>query len=233
MAQETILVTGSNRGIGLALAREFAGRGWVVIACCRRPEKARELQEAAAGADGRIRIERLDVTDPGQALDLAARLREEAIDILFNNAGVAGPGDQDFGQLDEAAWIEAFRINTVAPLRMAEAFVQQVARSGRRIIASMGSVMGSVAENTEGGYYVYRTTKAAVHMLMRNLAMDLRGREIVAVVFHPGWVKTEMGGAGAPLSPAESAAGLYRVLTGLDREDSGKFLDYRGRELPW
>jgi NAD(P)-dependent dehydrogenase (short-subunit alcohol dehydrogenase family) len=230
---ETILVTGSNRGIGLALAREFAGHGWRVIACCRRPEEAAELRQAAAEAEGRIRIERLDVAVPEQVGELAARLREEAIDILFNNAGVVGSEHQDFGQLDEAAWVEVFRVNTVAPLRMTETFVDQVARSGRRIIATMGSVMGSIGENTSGGYYIYRTTKAAVHMVMKNLALDLRGRGIISVVFHPGWVHTEMGGAAAPLSPAESAAGLYRVLTALDREDSGKFLDYRGGEHAW
>jgi NAD(P)-dependent dehydrogenase (short-subunit alcohol dehydrogenase family) len=230
---ETILVTGSNRGIGLALAREFAGHGWQVIGCCRRPEEAAELQQAAAAAAGRIRIERLDVADPEQIVALAAKLRDETIDILFNNAGVVGPEHQDFGRVAEPAWVEAFRVNTVAPLMMAEAFVAQVARSSRRIIATMGSVMGSIGENTDGGYYVYRSTKAAVHMVIKNLAVDLRNQGIIAVVFHPGWVHTEMGGAAAPLSPAESAAGLYRVLTALDRDDSGKFLDYRGRERSW
>lgn len=231
--QETILVTGSNRGIGLALAREFAGHGWQVIACCRKPEKADELQQAAAEAEGRIRLERLDVADPEQIVALAVRLRDETIDILFNNAGVTGPDRQDFGQFDESAWVEAFRVNTLAPLRMAEAFVDQVAKSRRRILATMGSIMGSIGENAEGGSYVYRTTKAAVNMVTKNLAIDLQAKGIIAVVFHPGWVHTEMGGAAAPLSPAASAAGLYRVLTTLDRDDSGKFLDYRGRERSW
>lgn len=233
MPSETVLVTGSNRGIGLALAREFAGHGWQVIACCRRPENAAELQQAAAEAADRIRIERLDVTDPEQVAGLAAKLRHETVDILFNNAGVAGPDRQDFGQLDEPAWVEAFRVNTVAPLRMAEAFVDQVAESRRRIIATMGSSMGSIGENREGGYYVYRTTKAAVNMIVKSLAVDLRDKGIIAVVFHPGWVLTEMGGRGAPLSPADCAVSLYRVLTTLEQEDSGKFLDYRGRERPW
>jgi NAD(P)-dependent dehydrogenase (short-subunit alcohol dehydrogenase family) len=119
MARETMLVTGANRGIGLALVRKFVGHGWQVIACCRRPQEADELQQAAAEAADLVRIEKLDVTDPDQVAGLTAKLRDETIDILLNNAGVAGPGRQNFGQLDEAAWVEAFRVNTVGPLRMA------------------------------------------------------------------------------------------------------------------
>jgi NAD(P)-dependent dehydrogenase (short-subunit alcohol dehydrogenase family) len=229
----TILITGASRGIGLALAKEFADRGWRVIACCRRPEAAKELREAAARETAHLRIEKLDVTDPDQVLALASRLRHDTFDILFNNAGWGGPDHQDFGQFDESAWLEAFKVNAMAPLRMAESFIEQVAGSRGRIIATMGSVMGSISDNSSGGYYIYRSTKAAVHMVMKNLAIDLKGRGIIAVVFHPGWVRTEMGGANAPLTPEESAAGLYQVLTSLNNSDNGKFLDYQGRERSW
>jgi NAD(P)-dependent dehydrogenase (short-subunit alcohol dehydrogenase family) len=231
--QQTILITGANRGIGLALTREFAGHGWRVIATCRRPEAADELRKTAEGQPASIRIERLDVTDPEQISELAGKLQEETIDILFNNAGVGGSDRQEFAEIDEQLWLETFRINTIAPLKMVETFIRQVAGSGRRIIATMGSIMGSIGDNSSGGYYIYRTSKAAVHMVVKSLAIDLRHEGIIAVVLHPGWVQTEMGGTGATLSPKRSAAGLYQVLTSLEAEDNGKFLDYLGRELPW
>jgi NAD(P)-dependent dehydrogenase (short-subunit alcohol dehydrogenase family) len=232
MAQ-TILVTGASRGIGLALTREFLGRGWRVIACCRQPETAAELRRTAAAHAELLRIERLDVTDSARIQELAGRLEHEKVDILFNNAGHGGSDRQELGQLNDELWLETFKVNAIAPLRMAEAFIEQVARSERRIVATMGSIMGSLGENSSGGYYIYRTTKAAAHMVMKNLAIDLQSRGIIAVVFHPGWVRTDMGGAKAPLSPAESAAGLYQVLDTLGPGQSGRFLDYRGRELPW
>lgn len=228
----SILVSGANRGIGLELARSFAGEGWRVFSCCRDPEGAEELQ-ALAAQQAAVTVHRLDVTDGGQIKELAADLSGQPLDILFNNAGAFGPPRQAFGETDEEGWLETFRINTVAPLKMAEAFVEHVAVSQRRVIATMGSVMGSIAENTSGNYYAYRSSKAAVHMVMKGLAVDLSDRGIIAVVFHPGWVHTRMGGAEAPLSPAESAAGLARVLLGLSPSDSGRFYDYLGKERPW
>jgi len=228
----TILITGANRGIGLELAKAFAGLSWQVIACCRNPESAGELQLVASKHPGFI-VHHLDVDDVGQIIDLAGQLEGTAIDILFNNAGILGPEHQSFGETDVDGWLEAFRVNSIAPLRMAEAFVEHVAASKRRIIAAMGSVMGSIAENEGGGYYAYRTSKAAVHMVIKGLAVDLASRDIITVAFHPGWVRTRMGGNAAPLSPAESAAGLTGVLLGLTREQSGLLLDYLGQTRPW
>jgi NAD(P)-dependent dehydrogenase (short-subunit alcohol dehydrogenase family) len=228
----SILVTGANRGIGLELTRTFAGQGWQVFACCRTPEKAVELQALASDSKS-VTVQRLDVTDPEQIAALAIALSGVPIDILLNNAGFLGPTRQGFGETEEAGWIEAFQVNTIAPLRMAEAFVEHVAASERRVIATMGSVMGSIAENASGGYYAYRTAKAAAHMVVKGLAVDLADRGIIAVVFHPGWVRTRMGGAEAPLSPAESAAGLTRVLLGLSAKDNGSFYDYLGEVRPW
>lgn len=228
----TLLITGANRGLGLELTREFARRHWRVLACCRSPEEAGDLQALAAAAET-VAINRLEVGDIAQVRDLAGRLKGTPIDILFNNAGIFGPKHQGFGETDEAGWLEAFRINCIAPLRLAEAFVEQVAASERRIIVTMGSVMGSIAENGSGGVYAYRTSKAAVHMVMKGLAVDLAPRGIVTVVLHPGWVQTRMGGSAAPLSPEESAAGLTEVLLGLRREQSGQLIDYQGDVHPW
>lgn len=228
----TILITGANRGIGLELAKAFAGRHWQVIACCRAPEAAGDLH-VLAGKTAGVRVHRLDVTDYGTILDLAGQLEGTALDILFNNAGIYGPGHQSFGETDESGWLETFRVNCIAPLRMAEAFVEHVAASERRIIAGMGSAMGSIAENGSGGHYAYRTSKAALHMVMQGLAVDLAPRGILAVAFHPGWVRTRMGGDDAPLAAPESAAGLAEVLLHLRPEQSGRLLDYQGKVRPW
>jgi NAD(P)-dependent dehydrogenase (short-subunit alcohol dehydrogenase family) len=229
----TILITGANRGIGLELASQYASAGWRVLACCRTPERAEALRKQAAMTGNRIRIHTLDVTDTDRIQALALELDGETLDILFNNAGVRGGDQQTLGGVDVNTWLHTLQVNTIAPLKMAEAFLEHVARSRYRIIATMGSVMGSMAENTSGGQYIYRSSKAAVHMIGRSLALDLYSRGIISVLLHPGWVHTDMGGADAPVSPAESATGLRRVLAGLRLEDSGRFFDFQGREHPW
>lgn len=229
---ETILITGSNRGLGLALTREFAERGWQVLACCRTPEAAVELQQLAERKMA-IRILPLEVTDSEQIHQLAETLHQEPIDILFNNAGIFGPPDQDFGELDEAWWLETLRINLIAPMKIIEALIGNVTASRRRIVVTMGSLLGCLTDNTTGGMHMHRTSKAAVHMLMRGLAGDLRERGVVSVAIHPGWVRTRIGGPLAPLEPFESAEGIARVLLGLDIASSGKLLSFEGKELAW
>ncbi len=230
---ETILVTGANRGLGLALAGQFAAQGWQVLACCRHPAAADALQALAGKHPGKLEIFPLEVGDAGQVASLAAQLAGRRIDILFNNAGIYGPKPQGFGPIDEQGWLETFRVNTIAPLQLAVAFVEQVARSRRKIIAVMGSQLGSITDNQSSRGYAYRSSKAAVHMVMKNLSIDLRDRGIIAVAMHPGWVATNIGGSKAPMSPEQSAAGLFKVLTGLKLEDSGKLWTYDGKVLPW
>ncbi len=228
-----ILITGASRGIGLELAKQYAGKGWRVFACCRNPQGADQLGWLAGGSSGAVTIHRLDVTETRQIRALADELRDEKIDILFNNAGTGNPDEQGFGQADEADWIEAFKVNTIGPMKMAEAFVNQVTRSGRKVMAVMSSVMGSITNNSSGEYYIYRSSKAAVNMVMKSIAVDLEPKGVISVCFHPGWVRTEIGGPHAPLSPEESVKGIRKVLDLLDHEDNGKFLTYEGRELPW
>jgi len=230
----TILITGASRGIGLETARQFAMQeGWRVHASCRRPASAKELDVLRRRCEGRLAVHQLDVTDPGQIRSLAEALRDESIDILLNNAGVYGEGQTSFGHADESVWLDVLRVNTIAPLRMAEAFVGHVARSQRRIIATVSSRMGSIDDNGSGGYYPYRSSKAGVNMVMRSLARDLAPRRIIAVALSPGWVRTEMGGPQAPLSPERSVSGLRKVLTSLTLRDSGRFLEHDGAEVLW
>lgn len=221
----TVLITGANRGLGLEFARQYVADGWQVIACCRQPEQAQDLR--ALG----VRCERLDVADFASIGELAHALQDQEIDVLLNNAGLmAGEG---IGALNVDQWRKALDVNVIAPAMMAEAFVNHVARSQRKIIAVVSSLMGSMADNSSGGYYGYRSAKAGVNAVVKNLSIDLASRGINAVALHPGWVRTDMGGPEAPLSAQESVAGLRRVLNAITQKDSGQFFDYMGQKLPW
>jgi NAD(P)-dependent dehydrogenase (short-subunit alcohol dehydrogenase family) len=202
--------------------------GWRVHACCRHPEKAKALK----AVDGDLVVRKLDVTDGLRVAGLARELADEAIDVLLNNAGVYGPRS-DFGETDFDDWLDVLKINTIAPLRMAERFVEQVARSDRKLIVSISSGMGSIAMNDEGGRYPYRTSKAALNMVVKGLAADLAARGIIAVALSPGWVQTDMGGPNADLTPEESVAGMRAVIDGLTPDDSGRFFNYQSEDRPW
>ncbi|MBE0597840.1 MAG: SDR family oxidoreductase [Desulfuromonadales bacterium] len=229
---ETILITGANRGIGLELTRQFAAAGWRVFATCRRLQQAPELA-AVAASNPQVSLHPLEVTDPESIRSLQQELGEVPLDLLFHNAGIIGSQRQGFGEAEAEPWLQAFRVNSIAPLLLTQAFVDQVAASRRKLIAIMGTQMASLADNRSGGYYLYRSSKAAAHMVAKCLAIDLQPRGITVVVLHPGWVRTEMGGEAATLSPAESARGLRQVIDGLSSQDSGRFFTYAGEELPW
>ena len=224
----TVLITGANRGIGLEFARVFAADGWNVHACCRQPEKAAKLKALA----GEVSVHRLDVTNGLQVAGLARELAEEPIDLLLNNAGIYGPRT-GFAQTDYDEWAPVFQVNVMAPLRMAERFVRQVAGSERKLIANISSKMGSIGDNARGGSYIYRSSKAALNMVVKSLSIDLAGRGIAVVAFHPGWVQTDMGGPEASLTVAESVAGMRAVIEHLGPADNGKFFNYDGSEIPW
>jgi len=229
---ETILITGANRGIGLELVRSFLARNWQVLACCREPRRADNLQRLAASTDA-CRILQLDVTSAAQIAALAATLAGHPIDILYHNAGLFGPRELGFQVLDEDGWLEVLRVNVIAPQKLTEALLNNVVASRRKTIAFMGSQLGCLGDNSSGGWTVYRTSKAAVHMLMRTLACDLKKRGITVVAFHPGWVRTRMGGAEAPMDPAEAATGLMARLLELTPADSGSLIHRDGRRLEW
>jgi len=231
---KTTLITGANRGIGLEFCRQYAADGWRVLACSRYPEKSDALNKLAAGNPELIKVHALDVADHVEINRLAQFLAGESIDLLINNAGIYPDSDKNgFGHTDYAEWIQAFRINTMAPLKMAEKFAAQVACSEQKTIVTITSKMGSIADNGSGGSYLYRTSKAAVNMVMKSLAIDLKPIGITAVVFHPGWVKTDMGGADALISAEQSVSGIRQVISGLTPADSGKFFGYDGQVIPW
>jgi NAD(P)-dependent dehydrogenase (short-subunit alcohol dehydrogenase family) len=188
------LITGANRGLGLEFARQYLAEGWQVYVTCRDPDSASELQRLADTSDDKLQILALDVTDPASVKSAAAELDGQAIDLLLNNAGIGGPRGQTIGNIDYEAWMKVLDVNTMGPMRVSEAFVDHVAKSERKLIVTLTSGMGSLADNTSGGSIAYRSSKAAVNMVMRSLAIDLALRSITCVVINPGWVLTDMGG---------------------------------------
>ncbi len=223
----TVLVSGANRGLGLEFARQYLADGWRVLGCCRAPEKADALH--GTGAE----VHRLDVTSAADVAALTDNLGHEAIDLLINNAGIMGPRPQDLDGLDLDAWDEVMRVNALAPIRVAHAIADQVAASDLKRMAFISSRLGSMAENTSGGLYYYRASKAALNAGVRSLAADLANRSITSIIIHPGWVQTDMGGAGAALTPTESVTAMRRTFAGIGMADNGKFFNYDGADMPW
>ncbi len=229
----TVIVTGSNRGIGLEYAKQYAKDGARVYACCRRPEKAGELLALAQANSDRVTVHPLEVTNDGQIAALKAVVGDAPVDILINNAGVYGADDQDLGACDESKWLETFRINTIAPYKMIATFADNVARSRKKTIVGMTSKMGSMDDNSSGGYYIYRSSKAALNAVLKSAAVDLQPREIIVLTLHPGWVKTAMGGPGALITTTRSVTNLRKIIDNATVADSGKFFQHDGAEVPW
>ncbi|HEY4136394.1 MAG TPA: SDR family oxidoreductase [Alphaproteobacteria bacterium] len=224
----TILVTGANRGLGLEFARQYAADGWRVIATCRDPAKAGELKALPS-----VEVHALDVADIGAGAKLASSLAGTPIDLLLNNAGVYGARQQALGNLDAEDWLNVLRVNSVAPLKLAEAFLPHLRAGKGKTAAFVTSLMGSIADNGSGRFYAYRSSKAALNAAVKSFAVDTAADGLIAVLLHPGWVQTDMGGPGAPVTPKESIAGMRKVLAGLKAQDSGRFFAYDGKALPW
>ncbi|MBK1672812.1 short-chain dehydrogenase [Ectothiorhodospira shaposhnikovii] len=229
---ETIVITGANRGIGLMFVQQYAEAGARVLAACRHPEQARELSRLAAKTRGRVSVHPMDVTNPVQVRALTGTLTETPVDILINNAGSYGPASA-FGNTDVEGWLETFRINTVAPLKIMEALVEPVASSRRRLMVNISSKMGSMADNGSGGAYIYRSTKAALNAITVSAARDLKARGITVAALHPGWVQTDMGGPNAEITTEQSVTAMRQTISHLTLADSGRFIDIDGSDIPW
>ncbi len=209
--------------------RQFAGAGWRVHAACREPASAAALKDVR----GEVHLHRLDVTDSGDVKTVAAALRGEALDLFIANAGVAAQQRTALGDLDYELWAEVMHVNVFAQLRLAEALAPHVATSRRRIMLFLSSRAGSIADNLSGGRYIYRSSKAALNAVVKSLAIDLAPKRVICVAIHPGWIKTDMGGADAPLEPAASAAAIRALVERLEPHHNGRFLNYDGAELRW
>jgi NAD(P)-dependent dehydrogenase (short-subunit alcohol dehydrogenase family) len=224
-----VVVTGANRGIGLELVRQLLARGDRVEAAVRNPDTADELRRLGDG----VRIHRVDVTSDAQVAALAAALADAAIDLVINCAGVNGGERQHLADFDFADAMRTYDINALGALRVTRALLPHVRRGAAKKLLHVTSGMGSITDNTSGGYYAYRMSKAALDMMSRSLSVDLRREGIASYVINPGWVKTDMGGAGAPTPVDVSVRGILRELDAATLADSGEFLDYKGGRYPW
>lgn len=231
----TVLITGANRGIGLELARQYAERGWQVIATARKPAEATALM-AIAKQHANVTIEALDVTDHAQIDALAAKYKGRPVDVLLNNAGIPGGSDnQEFGRLKYDVYDQVHAVNVLGPLKMAEAFLPNVAASQQKKIISITSTQGSIARSTGGGYF-YRSSKAALNMIMRSLSIDLKPKGITVGLVSPGFVRTDFTkGIDLPMmiTPEQSATAVIKVIDGYDLAMTGKFMRHTGEEAAW
>ena len=228
-----VLITGANRGLGFEFARQYLADGWEIFAACRNPTAADELKRLAKGSRGKLTIVPMDVTNSESIRQAAEQLHGVAIDVLVNSAGVAGVSGQRAGHVDYESWARVLDVNTMGPLRVLESFIDHIARSERRLVVTITSGMGSIGDNTSGGSIAYRSSKAAVNMVMRSAAIDLAPRRVTCVVINPGWVRTDMGGPSATLTPLESVTALRRLIATMGPDRSGKFYNYDGSEYPW
>ncbi|MFI4995429.1 MAG: SDR family oxidoreductase [Hyphomicrobiales bacterium] len=221
----TVLITGCDTGLGVEFARQYAAHGWRVLATCLDPETARETR----AIKGDISVKRLDISDHAEIEALAEELRGDAIDILLSNAGIGRP-HPPFGETDYANWRRILEVNLIGPMRLAESFVEHVAKSDRKVMAFVSSRMGSIALNLSGGSYAYRSSKAGLNAVIRSLAVDLARLEICVLALHPGWAKTEPGGR---VEVKDSVAGMRGVIDRAGRHHTGSFVTYGDQPLPW
>jgi NAD(P)-dependent dehydrogenase (short-subunit alcohol dehydrogenase family) len=229
----SILITGANRGLGLEFCRQYGEQGWRVFACCREPETATALQTLAKQWEN-LTVHTLEISDFQQIDQLAAQLASEPLDVLLNNAGVYGDKkDHGFGALDYADWQKTLYINTIAPVKLAEAFLPQLLKTPHPKIVAISSLMGSITDNGSGGNILYRSSKAGLNAAMKSLSIDLRPQNVAVLILHPGWVKTDMGGDNAPTSPEESITGMRSVISEFTLQQTGSFINYKGKLLPW
>lgn len=228
------LITGANRGLGLEFARQLLARGDQVIACCRQPEQAPELH--ALGHSPQLRIRPLDVSDADQIAVLPGQLESDGleVDVLINNAGVAEQSES-LGQLDAVRMARVLLVNSISPILMIQALSPWLKKSGQSPkIFCISSLLGSVGLARESDYGLsYPMSKAALNMGVKQCSIRLQPEGIPVLALHPGWVQTDMGSARAPVKPSESIAGLLKVIDAVSLEDTGRYLTYEGKELPW
>jgi len=226
---QTIVISGANRGIGLALTREFLQAGHHVIAGCRHPDQAADL----LASSGSLEIAQLDTGDAGSVSLFCQQVGNRAVDVLVNNAGVMGGEHQGISDMDYAAWLHTFEINTLAPFRLTLALLPNLKRAERPRVATISSQMGAFGLELGTGRYAYRSSKAAVSKVMQVLAQELAADNIIVCPLHPGWVRTDMGGPGAEISAEASAAGIFKLIDTLTMAQSGRFWTWEGREHVW
>jgi NAD(P)-dependent dehydrogenase (short-subunit alcohol dehydrogenase family) len=234
----TVFVTGANRGLGYEHVKQYAHKGWKIIACAREPEKANKLQELCAEYGDNFIIEQLDVVNHQDIDKLSRKFKNTPIDILINNAGTSGPlgmpgamAYQTIDNMDYEIWRNILEVNLLSPFKVATAFHDHIAQSEKKLLVMMSSDLGSVEQNTFGGFYSYRASKAALNIISKGMSVDWKDLSVVALA--PGWCKTYLGGEEAEIQPDESVEKQQDMFEKITSKNSGMFLDRFGKEVSW
>ena len=228
----TILITGTNRGIGLEFTKQYLARGDRVIATCRDIEAADALKKLRNDHD-KLEVRQLDVSSAESILKFVQQLADTPIDIFINNAGVYGPRNVKFGEVDGQLWASVLQVNSIAPLMLSQLLMPNLRQGKDKKMVYLTSKMGSIDDNSGGGSYIYRSSKTALNSVVKSLAIDLAGEGFSAAVLHPGWVLTDMGGQNALIDTKTSVTGMLQVVDDLDPQSSGSFFNYDGSIIAW
>lgn len=228
----TVLITGTNRGIGLEFAKQFIARGDTLLATCRDIASATELDRLKVNNE-KLQIFELDVSSQESMESLPEKLEGQAIDIFINNAGVYGPRDSEFGNVSTGEWAKVFQINAKAPMILTQLLIENLHDGFEKKLIYISSKMGSIDDNKGGGSYVYRSSKAALNAVAKSIAVDLGNSGYSVAVLHPGWVQTDMGGPNALINTGTSVSNMINVIDNLNTQNSGSFFNYDGVIIPW
>ena len=229
---KNILITGANRGLGLGFAKKCLKKNVHVLATVRDKKGSKELLALKERFPDNLEIFELDLLKEKVGYTLANFLGDRPIDIVINNAGV-GSTNQHFKAVSPEPWLEVLKVNLIAPLMVTQSIIDNVKKGVDKKIYFLSSQLGSIADNNSGGMYIYRSSKTGLNQVIKSLSVDLKPQGITVVALHPGWVKTDMGGPNAPVSIDESIDGMMQVIYATDISDTGRFLNYKGKELPW
>ena len=228
----TILITGTNRGLGLEFVKHFLGRSDTVIATCRDSSSATELQALAANNEN-LSLKNLDVSDEQSMAAFATELKDTPIDVFINNAGVYGPRDANFGNVGSSEWEQVIRVNAIAPMLLTQLIIGSLRQGTEKKLVYVTSKMGSIDDNKGGGSYIYRSSKTALNSVVKSLSVDLACEGFSVAVVHPGWVRTDMGGPNGLIDVQTSVSGMLAVIDGLSPDNAGDFFNYDGSLIPW
>jgi len=233
MSSSTYFITGCNRGLGLEFVRQLLARGQRVIATCRDIATSTDLTALTLKHSGQLSLVEMDVSDEASMREAVALLNDEAIDVFINNAGVYGPRDANFGNVDGPAMAEVLYTNAVAPVLLTQLLIDNVRKGSGKKLVYVSSKMGSIADNGRGGSYIYRSSKTALNSVVKSLALDLAPEGIATATLHPGWVRTDMGGPNGLIDAPESVSGMLNVIDGLSVANTGQFFNYDGATIAW
>jgi NAD(P)-dependent dehydrogenase (short-subunit alcohol dehydrogenase family) len=228
----SILITGTNKGIGLEFVKHYLKNNQKVIATCRNKKSAKDLLELK-NTTSNLSLVELDVSNPNSINEFASKITDQPIDTFINNAGVFGPRNNEFENFNAKEWLDVFNINTIAPLLITQKILKNLRLGKNKKLVFISSKVGSIEENTGGGMYIYRSSKTALNQVIKSLSIDFKDENFIVAALHPGWVQTDMGGPNALIDKKTSVKGMAEVIDSLVLKNSGRFYNYDGSSIPW